>query len=583
MSEREDRGGNMEQIFGKDKGSMRSFFKMLQKAGLPYIWIIGYLIISALLTNVGISVTEYTSELFAGNVNFGTVVFPFLIFTLLYLIVGSVTGMMNLLCTARIDRNVRRMIWGKIVRLPLSYYEKNTPREMISRITTDITTVSQLIMQVFVAILTSIYALVATLKKIGSYDQRLMIALIVILPLNILIAFVMGKMKFGVLDLVNKKNAELTQTAAERANNLLLVKSYGKEQKEFETGKERMTGLYKSNILNAWLGFSTPMYTLVSAMQFIVIVMVGRRFYSSGALTLSQWIAYYGFAMNIVNQLSAYCTYWTTFKGSQGATKRVASIMEEMEENIDKGEEIEQLQGDIELKDLTFSYSDKKVFEQLNLKIPAGRVTALIGPSGSGKTTLLNIIERLYPIESGEIYFGGEDISKFSLKSYRRNISYVTQESILFSGSIRENLLFGVNRDVTEEEMEKACTDAEIMEFIMEQPEGFQTDVGEGGEKLSGGQRQRIAFARALLKRSDYFFMDEATAAMDIRGKDRVWESVKNTMAGKTILMVAHDRQTVQKADYIIVLQNGKVVAQGGARDVYMTNSYYRELMGKEG
>lgn len=166
MSEREDRGGNMEQIFGKDKGSMRSFFKMLQKAGLPYIWIIGYLIISALLTNVGISVTEYTSELFAGNVNFGTVVFPFLIFTLLSLIVGSVTGMMNLLCTARIDRNVRRMIWGKIVRLPLSYYEKNTPREMISRITTDITTVSQLIMQVFVAILTSIYALVATLKKL---------------------------------------------------------------------------------------------------------------------------------------------------------------------------------------------------------------------------------------------------------------------------------------------------------------------------------------------------------------------------------------------------------------------------------
>ena len=127
----------MEQIFGKDKGSMRNFFRMLQKARLPYI---GYLLISALLTNVGISVTEYTSELFAGNVNFRTVVFPFLIFTLLSLLVSSVTGMLSLLCTARIDRNVRRMIWGKIVRLPLSYYEKNTPIEMISRVKTDITT-----------------------------------------------------------------------------------------------------------------------------------------------------------------------------------------------------------------------------------------------------------------------------------------------------------------------------------------------------------------------------------------------------------------------------------------------------------
>lgn len=573
----------MEQIFGKDKGSMIRFFRMLRKARIPYIWIVAYLVISALLTNVGISVTEYTSELFAGNVKFGTVVFPFLIFSLLSLIVGSVSGLMNLLCTARIDRNVRRMIWGKIVRLPLSYYERNTPREMISRITTDITTISQLIMQVFVAILTSVYTLAATLKKIGSYDEKLMIALIVILPLNLLIAFVMGKMKFGVLDLVNRKNAELTQTVAERANNLLLVKSYGKENQEFESGEEKMKSLYKSNILNAWLGFSIPMYTLVSAMQFIIIVMVGRGFYSSGALTLAQWIAYYGFAMNIVNQLSAYCTYWTTFKGSQGATRRVASIMEEMEEDIERGEEAGRLLGNIELKDLSFSYSDKKVFEHLNLCIPAGRVTALIGPSGSGKTTLLNLVERLYPIQEGKICFGGEEISGLSLKSYRRQISYVTQESTLFAGSIRENLLFGIDREVSEEELIKVCENTEIMDFINEQPNGFQTDVGEGGEKLSGGQRQRIAFARALLKRSDYLFMDEATAAMDIRGKDRVWEGVRKSMKGKTILMVAHDRQTVQKADYIIVLQNGKIAAQGDAKDVYETNAYYRELMRKEG
>ena len=207
---------------------------------------------------------------------------------------------MSNLCVARIDRNIRKMIWRKAVRLPLRYYEKNKPKEMISRITTDITAISQLIMQVFVAILTSTYTLVITLGKIGSYDQKLMIALIAVLPLNLVIAFVMGKMKFGVLDLVNQKNAELTQTIAEKTNNLLLIKSYGKEEKELQTGREKMKELYKSSILNAWLGFATPMYALVGAMQFIVIVMVGRSFYSSGALTLTQWIAYYGFAVNIV-------------------------------------------------------------------------------------------------------------------------------------------------------------------------------------------------------------------------------------------------------------------------------------------
>ncbi len=573
----------MERVFGKDRGSMGRFFRMLQKARLPYLWILAYIAITALLTNVGISVTEYTAELFAGNVNFGTVVLPFLAFTLLSQLINSVSKIMSNLCVARIDRNIRKMIWSKTVRLPLRYYEKNKPKEMISRITTDITAISQLIMQVFVAILTSAYTLVITLGKIGSYDQKLMIALIAVLPLNLVIAFVMGKMKFGVLDLVNQKNAELTQTIAEKTNNLLLVKSYGKEEKELQTGQEKMKGFYKSSILNAWLGFATPMYALVGAMQFIVIVMVGRSFYSSGALTLTQWIAYYGFAVNIVNQLSAYCVYWTTFKGSQGATRRVAQIMEEMEEDIENGEHVEHLCGDIELREVDFSYEDKLLFDKLNLKIPAGRVTALIGPSGSGKTTLLNLVERMYPVSGGKILFGGEDTARYSLKSFRSEISYVTQESTLFAGTLRDNILFGIKREVTDEELEKVCTDAEIMDFIREQPEGFLADVGEQGEKLSGGQKQRIAFARALLKQSDYLFMDEATAAMDIRGKDQVWKSVKRHMEGKTVLMVAHDRQTVQKADYIIVMHNGRIICQGEPEEVYAENTYYRELIGSEG
>lgn len=569
----------MERVFGKDRGSMGRFFRMLQKAGLPYLWILAYIAVTALLTNTGISVTEYTAELFAGNVNFGTVVLPFVTFTFVSQLIGSVSGIMSNLCVARIDRNVRRMIWRKTIKLPLGYYEKNKPKEMISRITTDITTVSQLIMQVFVAILTSGYSLFVTLKKIGSYDQKLMVALAAVLPLNLVIAFVMGKMKFGVLDLVNEKNAELTQTVAERTNHLLLIKSYGQEEKELQAGHEKMKGLYKSTILNAWLGFSAPMYALAGAMQFIVIVMVGRSFYASGALSLAQWIAYYGFAMNIVNQLTAYCGYWTTFKGSQGAARRVAQIMEETEEDIESGENAGRLCGDIELKEVDFSYEDKPVFHKLNLRIPEGRVTALIGPSGSGKTTLLNLVERMYPVQGGEILFGGKDTSRYSLKSFRSEISYVTQESTMFAGTIRDNILFGIRREVTEEELERACTDAEIMDFIWEQPDGFLTDVGEGGEKLSGGQKQRIAFARALLKQSGYLFMDEATAAMDIRGKDQVWKSVKRYMEGRTVLMVAHDRQTVQKADYIVVMQDGRVICQGEPKEVYAENTYYRELM----
>jgi ATP-binding cassette subfamily B protein AbcA/BmrA len=573
----------MEQILGRDKGNMRRFFRMMWKARLPYIWIIGYILISAVISNVGINVTEYTAKLFAGNVEMGTVVIPFLFYTILSLVIGSISGILSSLCSARIDRNFRRMIWGKAVRLPLSFYGKNKPRDLISRITTDVSTISQLIMQVFVSIITTGYTLIITLKKIGSYDHKLMISLIAVLPINILIAYIMGKFQFGIHDIVNKKNAELTGTVSERMNHFLLIKSYRSEEKEYQTGHGKAKQLYKSNILNTWMQISLPMYAIAGMMQFIVIVMVGRGFYADGSLSLTNWIAYYGFGTNIVNILTAYCGYWTSLKNSQGATDRVSRIMEETEEKTDRGETAVSLEGDIVLKDVSFSYGENKVFDDLNLTIPEGRVTAIIGQSGSGKTTLLNLIERLYPVEKGVIMMGQNDISKYSLKSFREKIAYVTQETTMFSGTIMENLMFGVKRQVSKEELETICEKAGILEYINECEAGFDSYVGENGDSLSGGQKQRLALARALLKDTEYLFMDEGTAAMDVRSKDLIWEGISEHMKNRTVIMVAHDRQTVLKADYIIVLSNGRVEAAGEREQIAQTNDYYKELAGKRG
>lgn len=573
----------MEQILVKDKGSMGRFFKMLWKARLPYLWIIVYLAVSVLITNIGISVTEYTAEMFAGNVNFATIILPFLLYEALSIIMGSVSGVLNNLCQARIDRNLRRMIWKKSVRLPLRFFENNKPKELISRITTDVTTISQLVMQVFIAVLTTGYTAIATIQKIGSYDKQLMLSLLVILPVNVLIGYIMGKWKFGILDVVNKKNAELTQTVSERTNHFLLIKSMGNEKKEYRIGENKMKELYNSNIVNSWMGISGPMYIMAGMMQFIVIVLVGRKFYADGTLSLAQWIAYYGFATNLVNILTAYCGYWTQLKSSQGATHRIATIMEEEEEDLETGKTAENLSGDIVLQDVCFSYENKKVFDHLNVTIPTGKVVAVIGPSGGGKTTLLNAIERMYPLESGRILFGGEDIANYSLKSFREQIAYVTQESVLFSGTLKDNLLFGIKRSVSEEELKNACKEAGILEYIENLPNQFDTSVGESGSTLSGGQRQRIAIARALLKKANYLFLDEATAAMDIRSKDSIWNAIRRCMKNRTVFMVAHDKQTVQKADYIIVLENGMVAAQGERAEVAKQNAYYQKLVAKGG
>lgn len=573
----------MEQILGREKrGAAKQFFKLLWKVKLPILWILAYILASVLLTNVGISSTEYTAEMFAGNVDFASVILPFLIVTVINVLITGVNDAVKQICEARISRNARRVLWKRVVKLPLSYYADHQPGELITRVTNDVTAVASIVLGVFVSFITTGYTSLALLGKIAEYDTKLMVTLLVALPLEFLIAFVLGKLFFGIHDLINKKNAEMTQSVKERTGNYLLIKANNTQDKEYETTGKVMKEVYRYGVLNAFLNLASPLYAVAFVVQFMIIVLVGRNFYSNGSLTLAQWIAYYGFSSQLFNALSQYCNYWTSYKSNQGATRRIAQIMDTPEEDVDSGIQLDSLNGDITLENVTFGYqSEKNVFEGLNLKIPAHRVVAVIGPSGSGKTTLLNLIERMYPIQSGSIYFGQQNVCQASLRSFRSHITYLTQECTMFSGSLRDNILFGVNREVTEQELQKVCADVGLAEFV-EECGGLDALVSEAGASLSGGQKQRLALARALLMDVDYLFFDEATTAMDMRSKNLVWDAIRAHAKNRSILMVAHDRQTVCQADYIIVVENGKITAQGDCAQVEKQSAYYRQLLGKE-
>ncbi len=567
-------------LFRKKYGSFRKFFLMLWKAPLPFQWILVYIGISFVLTHVGVSATEYSARLFAGDVDTITVVIPFLIVTLLSLLLGALDGVANGVCRAFINRNLRRMVWRKAVRLPLSFYEANEPKELISRVTTDTTAIGQLTMQVFIPILTTGYTTIVLLQRVSTYDSALMWSLLAVVPINVMISFIMGRLRFGVSDKVNKTNARLTAGIAERTNQTLLIKTLGTEQRELQTGEGLMKENYaaeRSGVLVNHL--SSPIYAIAGALQVVIIILMGRMFYSEGRIDLAEWIAYYGFATQLTNAITGYLTDWTVFKSAQGATDRVAEVVDTPDEDTAAGLQAEALSGDIRLRDVTFSYGEAPLFEGLDLTIPSGKITAIIGPSGSGKSTVLNLIDRLYPIQGGQICFGDKDTAEFSLSSYRRALSYVTQECVMYGGTLRENLLQGIGREVTDEELDRVCEDAGILEFVKSQDKGYDMAVGESGASLSGGQRQRFTVARALLHRSDYLLLDEATAAMDIDGKDRVWSSIRSQMAGKTVVFVAHDAQTIRNADHLIVLRDGRVEAFGDCRTLMNTNNYCREMM----
>lgn len=582
MKKREKQYKEKDQVFVKDKGLWLRFIKMLLKAKLPILWIVGYFVLDMVITNMGVSVTEYTSEMFAGNLDFKGVILPFLLYSGFNLITSGISFVLVYLLYAKIDRNMRRMVWDKITRLPMSYFDKNPPKELIARIG-NATTISTLLVQTVVPFFTGIYSLFILFRRIGSYDSDLMWTLLLVIPFVAAAGVVLGKMEFGISDASNNRGAETVKEVSEKVTNIPLIKSFAKEEEEMKSGWAYMFAGYKTYLKSSWIGqMRTPLYSMIGVLQTIIIVLVGRGFYSSGALSLAEWIAYLAFATQIASRLQSYAGYWTSLKSSQGAVRRVLYIMDEKEESLGTDRSADDMSGGFHFENVSFAYEEKPVLRHIELEIPEGKTTAFVGLSGGGKTTMLNLLERFYEPQEGRITVGGEDINSYNMKSYRQNIAYMTQDCVMFSGSIRDNILWGFKREVTQEELDAACKAANAYDFIMAFPDGYETEVGEAGSKLSGGQKQRIAIARTILKQPKYLFMDEATGAMDATAKEEIWVGLRALMQGKTTVIVAHDYQTAKNADYIAVVANGMIEDFGTKEELYGRNDFYRQLADQE-
>lgn len=232
--------------------------------------------------------------------------------------------------------------------------------------------------------------------------------------------------------------------------------------------------------------------------------------------------------------------------------------------------------ADIILDHVDFSYQTAKVLSNLNCSIPKGKITAIVGTNGSGKSTLFKLLERMYNPTAGKIYFGDKDITEFSLSSWRKSFAIVAQEKPLLSGTIRENIMYGVERKVTEEELIHVAKMANIYDFVMNTPGQFDAQVGPGGSNFSGGQQQCIAIARAMMRNPDYLLLDEATSNLDVKSEQQVTEALNNLMEGRTTILIAHNYSATIFADQVIVLCDGEIQAVGTPKELLETNEYYR-------
>ena len=312
----------------------------------------------------------------------------------------------------------------------------------------------------------------------------------------------------------------------------------------------------------------------------VIIFWYGGKEVLADRLTAGDLVAFIIYALNISRSISQTSRLYTAVNTAAGASERIFELLEEVPEISDKpgATKLEKIKGSITISDLSFSYEkDRKILDSINIDVESGQTIALVGPSGAGKTTLLNLIPRFYDPQEGKILVDGVDIKTVTHKSLRSHISIVPQEVHLFGTSIKENIRYG-RLDATDEEIKAAAKDANAHDFIMDTPKGYDALIGEKGVKLSGGQRQRLAIARAILKNPEILLLDEATSSLDSESEAQVQEALYRLMKGRTTFVIAHRLSTVQHADRILVMDNGKIIEEGTHPELIEKDGLYSHL-----
>ncbi|AIQ76912.1 MULTISPECIES: ABC transporter ATP-binding protein [Paenibacillus] len=475
---------------------------------------------------------------------------------------------------------LRDRLWRKFLVLPVAYYNDNRTGESVSRMTNDTGIIKTLISEHLASLFTGVISIVGSIAVLLFLNWKMTLVLFTVLPLSALILVPLGRQMYKISKGMQDETASFTATLSGVLSEIRLVKSSGAEKKEYEAGKTGIMNLLSFGIREGKISaMISPLVSFVFMMLLVVIIGYGGMQVSSGALTAGELVAFILYLIQIIMPLTQLTTFFTQIQKAKGASERIIETLAAEEEVYEGQEEANGAEGPISVEDLSFGYKNgENVLTDVSFRMLPGQVTAIVGPSGGGKTTLFSLLERFYEPQKGMVKLGDKPVSTFSLRSWRKLIGYVSQESPLLAGTIAENLTYGLDRDVSMEEMRAAAAMAYADGFIDELPEGYNTDVGERGVKLSGGQRQRIAIARALLRNPKILMLDEATSSLDSQSESVVQKALSNLMKGRTTIVIAHRLATVVNAEQIIFMEKGQITGMGRHEELLENHELYREF-----
>ncbi len=478
-------------------------------------------------------------------------------------------------------RDMRVRVFEHVHQQALSFFHKTPTGELISRVISDINLMQSAISTVVVGLLRDFFQVIFLLIVIFSMNWKLALLSIVFLPAAAVPIVRFGRAFRRISTRMQEQTAEVSNIMHESITGAPVVKAFAMEEYETKRFSTQVGKLFETIMEDArYRRIQHPLMEVIGGIGMALIVWFGGREVIAGNSTPGTFFSFLTALVMIYEPIKAVSKINSAVQQGMAAAVRVFGLLDQKPDIVNKADGIElpPFHDAITLQNVQFSYDDgTAVFKDINLTVPAGEILAIVGPSGSGKSTLANLIPRFFDIQQGSLLIDGHDIRDVTLKSLRSQIALVTQQTILFNDTIRNNIAYGdLNR--SEEDIRKAADAAHALKFIEKLPEGFDTVIGESGIRLSGGERQRLSIARALLKNAPILILDEATSALDTESEREVQKALENLMKDRTTFVIAHRLSTIKNADRIIVVKDGEIVEEGTHENLLALEGEYETL-----
>ncbi|MGQ2284576.1 ABC transporter ATP-binding protein [Leuconostoc pseudomesenteroides] len=587
-----DRNGHVktyQNIQGQPKAKVSGLWHLIKLSRPQFKWMASGLFFSIIGVVFNLLTPKYAGNLinsFTGK-NFSHIHLSSSLVTLILVlfvggaIISALGSFLTGVAGEQLVRNLRQIVWDKLVVFKISYYDQVKSGETTSRLTSDTAQVKTLVANALPSFLTNLIAMVGAVILMFTTDWHMAIWIFIAVPVTALLVtpvFIFGS-KVG--HATQDAMAEFTGASQETLSEMRLVKSSGAETFALHRGAQQIQNLFKYGRREAIVdGVMQPIMTMVMMGLFVLILVVGSLRVAKGESNMGTLFSFIMYLFQIMPALVSVGTFGSTFAKTQGATQRLITLLDTPVEDLTKGDSINVEGQTIVANQVDFEYeSGKPILKNVTFEAKPNTIVAFAGPSGGGKSTIFQLLERFYQPTSGEIKVGDYNIDNVSLSSWRRQIGFVSQDSAIMAGTIRENLTYGLEETYTAEQLWHVLHLAYAEQFVSEMPQKLDTQVGERGVKVSGGQRQRLAIARAFLRDPKILMLDEATASLDSESEAMVQRALEKLMENRTTLVIAHRLSTIVDADNIYFIEHGEVTGSGTHQELLASHELYAEYV----